>query len=98
MMMFGNIFGLVLGPFLSRLLGISQPVAPPVRVGNQTISPEYVEQLIMSVGRQRVFNRAKELGWSPNGETPPLWVWYQICCELINAGAVDTGFGNQPLN
>jgi hypothetical protein len=96
--MFGNLPSLLLGPFLSRLLGTSRPVAPAVRVGNQNISPEYVEQLILSVGRQRVFDRAKQLGWSPDGETPPLWVWYQICCELIQAGAVDTGLGNQRLN
>jgi hypothetical protein len=55
----------------------------PAGVGtSKHITPEYVESLIDAVGRQRVFDRAKELGWTE--DTPPLWVWYQICLELIS--------------
>jgi hypothetical protein len=48
---------------------------------SQQITPAYVESLIEMVGRERVFEHAKLLGWS--GYTPPLWVWHQICLDLI---------------
>lgn len=45
------------------------------------ITPQYIEGLIDQVGREKVFARAHELGWS--GKAPPLWVWNQICLELM---------------
>lgn len=92
--MFG--FGSFIGGALKNLIGLMFSSPRTEVAQNKAITPAYVEQLILSVGRTRVFARAKENGWSPE-QSPPLWVWYQICCELIREGAVDTGLGNQPL-
>jgi hypothetical protein len=64
------------------------------------ISPTYVEQLITEAGRERVFARARELGWT-NGALPPLWVWNQIAMEIIaqrSASEVMRERGNATLN
>jgi hypothetical protein len=42
-----------------------------------------LEKAIDAVGRQKVFQRAKDLGWG-NG-TPPAWVWWGIVNELRSA-------------
>lgn len=39
-----------------------------------------LESRIDAVGRQRVFQRARLLGWGP--DTPPKWVWENIILEL----------------
>lgn len=45
-----------------------------------TIDADYIERLIDHVGRDLVFARARGLGWSGS---PPLWVWNQICVDLL---------------
>lgn len=49
---------------------------------NFHLTDENVEKIIDEAGRNRVFERAHELGWLPE-ETPPKWVWVQIAYELI---------------
>lgn len=39
-----------------------------------------LEAAIDRVGRERVFERARELGWG--NATPPKWVWQNILAEL----------------
>lgn len=65
---------------IARLLGLYRPTEPERRHAPD-LSIEGVEQLISLVGRERVFERAKALGWA--GDRPPLWVWNAICQELI---------------
>jgi hypothetical protein len=40
-----------------------------------------LEKAIDEVGRDKVFQRAKEVGWR-YGEDPPKWVWWGIIAEL----------------
>ena len=45
------------------------------------LTPADVEHLIDRAGRERVFAKAREQGWG--GHNPPLWVWAQICQEIL---------------
>lgn len=44
-----------------------------------------LEAAIEDVGREKVFQRARENGWG--NDTPPVWVWWLIVNELRAAGA-----------
>jgi hypothetical protein len=44
-------------------------------------TPEGLERAIDDVGRDRVFAKARELGWN-SGDMPPLFVWFGIVKEL----------------
>ncbi len=48
-----------------------------------SLTDENVEKIIDEAGRARVFQRARELGWTD--DTPPRWVWVQISHELLQA-------------
>jgi len=48
---------------------------------------EALEAEIDRAGRERVFARARELGWQP-GSTPPKWVWRCIANDLRFATSV----------
>lgn len=39
-----------------------------------------LEKAIEAVGREKVFQRAREGGWG--NDTPPKWVWWAIVNEL----------------
>lgn len=45
------------------------------------LTPSDVERMIDQAGRDKVFFRARSLGWV-DGSIPPLWVWAGICREL----------------
>ena len=47
-----------------------------------------LEAAIDEVGRERVFTRAANMGWS-TGMLPPKWVWWQIVCDLKASDARD---------
>lgn len=40
-----------------------------------------LEAMIESVGRDRVFARARSSGWTTD-MPPPMWVWVGICAEI----------------
>ncbi|WP_158279439.1 hypothetical protein [Falsochrobactrum shanghaiense] len=44
------------------------------------LTPEYIEKLIDETGRDAVFTKARELGWSDGGA--PLFVWNVICQDI----------------
>lgn len=44
---------------------------------------EDLEKRIDEVGRDRVFSRARALGWVA-GSSPPIWVWRQIVEDVAN--------------
>jgi hypothetical protein len=46
-----------------------------------------LERAIDGVGRDKVFRRAREIGWTDSA--PPAWVWWGIVNELRNAPATD---------
>lgn len=56
-----------------------EPVAMITEPAPQ-ITWRQVEAMIEQAGRQRVFDRARELGWSVS-VSPPLWVWAEIARE-----------------
>jgi len=59
----------------------------PVMVRREeVITPASVEAAIEAVGRDAVFARAQELGWTPDNP-PPLWVWQLIAVELGRTSA-----------
>lgn len=41
---------------------------------------EKLERAIDTFGREKVFQRAHQLGWG--AETPPAWVWWGIVGQL----------------
>lgn len=43
-----------------------------------------LEKAIDEVGREKVFQRAREVGWR-YGDDPPKWVWWGIVAELRQA-------------
>lgn len=45
-------------------------------------APDYIERLIDEAGREEVFRRARELGWSDGGA--PLFVWNGIAQDIIH--------------
>lgn len=46
------------------------------------ITPATVEAHIERAGRDAVFSRARELGWTAD-RPAPLWVWNQIAAEIL---------------
>lgn len=50
---------------------------------SETLTPEAVERMINEAGRDRVFAKARELGWTTGGA--PLWVWANICSDIMRA-------------
>jgi hypothetical protein len=49
-------------------------------VNRDTLDQE-LESVIDDIGRDAVFDRAREVGWR-YGDTPPKWVWWGIVAEL----------------
>ncbi|QNQ43004.1 hypothetical protein [Brucella intermedia] len=45
-----------------------------------SLTKEYIEKLIDETGRDEVFAKARELGWSTGGA--PLFVWNVICQDI----------------
>lgn len=73
-----------IGPFLALFAKTtSQPVQKMHELPPDTpeLTRDSVERMIDKAGRNRVFARARELGWSPPF-APPLWVWAAICDEI----------------
>lgn len=63
---------------LNLLRKREEPVAEPA----SQITPATVEAHIDRAGRDAVFARARELGWTSHNPAP-LWVWNQIAAEII---------------
>lgn len=55
-----------------------------------------LEKAIDEVGREKVFQRATEVGWR-YGEPPPKWVWWLIIAELRQS-AVPNGDRGSAVN
>lgn len=49
-----------------------------------------LERAIDEVGRERVFRRAREMGWV-SSDAPPIWVWNGIVAEIRANRSPDRG-------
>lgn len=63
--------------WLQRLFRREEPKALPF----PERTPEQLEAYIDYVGRDAVFAKARELGWSPD-HSPPQWAWGQIAAQV----------------
>ena len=72
-------------PDLNYLFG----PAPKTNENIAAKSDKQIEDLIESAGRDKVFSRARSLGWV--NELPPKWVWVQIALELKREEAMQVG-------
>ncbi len=60
--------------------GSLPPSAEPQAI-DMAANQKALEERISGVGRERVFARARALGWGPYGEVP-IFVWWNIVMDI----------------
>jgi len=66
-----------------------QKKAAEQRVGFEaSLTPEYIEDMIIKAGREEVFARARLFGW--HGPAP-LFVWNAICQDILASRSGEGG-------